>query len=57
MLIPHRIDFAGGELLSGTPEEEAKAEEIFLSYRGPYESLGDKVVHHVKISSDPLTQR
>lgn len=41
LLIPHRIDFAGGNLPGCIPEEEAKAEEIFLSYCGPYDFLGD----------------
>ena len=53
IMSPYRINFAGGDLLSGTPEEEAKAEETFLSYCGPYDFRGDTVIHHIEISSFP----
>jgi lipocalin-like protein len=53
IMSPHRLKFAGGDLLSGTPEEEARAEETFLSYCGPYDFRGDTVVHHIEISSFP----
>ena len=49
----YRINFAGGDLLSGTPEEETKAEETFLSYCGPYDFRGETVIHHIEISSFP----
>lgn len=50
---PHRINFAGGDLLSGTPEEEQGAQETFLAYCGPYDFEGDKVIHHIEICSFP----
>jgi hypothetical protein len=53
IMSPYRINFAGGDLLSGTPEEEAKAEETFLSYCGPYDFRGETVIHHIEISSFP----
>ena len=49
----HRINIAGGDLLSGTPDEEAEAEETFLAYCGPYDFEGDKVIHHIEICSFP----
>lgn len=53
IMSPHRINFAGGDLLSGTPDEEAKAEETFLGYCGPYDFEGDKVIHHIEVCSFP----
>jgi hypothetical protein len=34
IMSPYRLKFAAGDLLSGTPLEEAQAEETFLSYCG-----------------------
>ena len=45
--------FAANDLLSGTPEEEAQAEETYVSYCGQYDFDGDKVVHHVELSLFP----
>jgi hypothetical protein len=53
IMSPYRLEFAGGDLLSGTPEEEAQAEETFLSYCGRYDLEEDKVIHHIEISSFP----
>src|SRR5215218_2315506 len=46
----NRLKFAAEDLLSGTTEEEARAEETYVSYCGPYEFRGDTVVHHVELS-------
>lgn len=35
----------------GTAEEKANAFETCTAYAGPYEYLGDRVVHHVEVSS------
>lgn len=53
IMSPHRISFAGGDLLHGTPEEEAEAEEGILAYCGPYDFEEDKVIHHIEICSFP----
>jgi hypothetical protein len=50
---PNRLKFAANDLLSGTPEEEAQAEETYVSYCGQYDFDGDKVVHHVELSLFP----
>jgi lipocalin-like protein len=48
-----RPKFAAGDLLSATKEEEAQAEETYVSYCGRYELRADKVVHHVELSLFP----
>jgi Lipocalin-like domain len=48
-----RAGFAGGDLLSGTTEEEARAVEGFVAYAGRYSFLGDRVIHHVELSLFP----
>ena len=48
-----RLRFAADDLLSATKEEEAQAEETYISYCGRYEFLGDTVVHHVELSLFP----
>ena len=48
-----RLKFAAEDLLSGTKEEEAQAEETYVSYCGRYEFHGDTVVHHVELSLFP----
>jgi hypothetical protein len=50
---PNRLKFAANDLLSGTPVEEAQAEETYVSYCGKYDFDGDKVVHHVELSLFP----
>jgi hypothetical protein len=42
IMAPQRLRFAHDDLLSATKEEEALAEETYLSYCGRYEFLGDK---------------
>ena len=39
--------------MSATKEEEAQAEETYVSYCGPYDFLGDTVVLHVHMSLFP----
>ena len=53
IMSPYRLKFAGGDLLSGTPEEEAQAEETFLSYCGRYELREEAVIHQIELSSFP----
>jgi hypothetical protein len=48
-----RIDFAAGDLLSGTAEEKAQAVEGFVAYAGRYSFHGDRVIHHVELSLFP----
>jgi hypothetical protein len=50
IMAPHRLRFAADDLLSATKEEEAQAEETYISYCGRYDFLGDTVVHHVELS-------
>ena len=50
IMSPYRLKFAGGDLLSGTTEEEAQAEETFLSYCGRYELREDRVIHQIELS-------
>jgi Lipocalin-like domain len=53
IMSPYRLKFAGGDLLSGTKEEEAQAEETFLSYCGRYELREEAVIHQIELSSFP----
>ena len=53
IMAPHRLRFASDDLLSATKEEEAQAEETYVSYCGRYDFLGDTVVHHVELSLFP----
>jgi hypothetical protein len=53
IMAPNRLRFAADDLLSATKEEEAQAEETYVSYCGRYDFLGDKVVHHVEMSLFP----
>jgi Lipocalin-like domain len=48
------ISYGGRKSLSfggGTVEEQAEAFKTFLSYAGRYTLSGDKVTHHIEISS------
>lgn len=48
------ISFDGRKSLSyggGSPEEQAEAFKTFLAYAGTYSLDGDKVTHHVEVSS------
>ena len=49
----NRPKFAADDLLSATKEEEALAEETYVSYCGRYDFEGDTVVHHVEMSLFP----
>ena len=53
IMAPHRLRLTSDDLLSATKEEEAQAEETYLSYCGRYDFLGDTVVHHVELSLFP----
>jgi len=53
IMAPHRLRFTSDDLLSATKEEEARAEETYVSYCGRYDFLGDTVVHHVHMSLYP----
>jgi hypothetical protein len=53
IMAPNRLRFAADDLLSATKEEEAQAEETYVSYCGRYDFLGDTVVHHVEMSLFP----
>ena len=48
-----RAEFAAGDLLSGTTEEQARAVEGFVAYAGRYSFHGDRVIHHVELSLFP----
>ncbi len=48
-----RPHIASGDLRGGTIEEKAAASDTFLSYGGKYEVKGDRVIHHVEVSSYP----
>jgi len=48
------ISYGGRKSLSfggGAPEEQAEAFKTFLAYAGRYTLSGDKVIHHIEISS------
>jgi Lipocalin-like domain len=53
IMAPHRLMFAHDDLLSATKEEEALAEETYVSYCGRYDFLGNTIVHHVELSLFP----
>jgi Lipocalin-like domain len=47
------IGYGGRKQLSirATPEEQAEAFNTFLAYTGRYTLTGDKVIHHIEVSS------
>jgi hypothetical protein len=50
------ISYGGRKSLSfggGTVEEQAEAFKTFLAYAGRYTLTGDKVTHHIEVSSIP----
>ena len=49
----NRPKFAADDLLSATKEEEAQAEETYVSYCGRYDFDEDTVIHHVELSLFP----
>jgi hypothetical protein len=50
-----RPGFAANDLFGGTIPEQARAVEGFMAYAGRYSFHGDRVVHHVLRSVEPLT--
>ncbi|MFB9904272.1 lipocalin-like domain-containing protein [Allokutzneria oryzae] len=48
-----RPHFAGTSQRAGSTEEKSAAMETYFSYAGRYEFTGDKVLHHIEISSFP----
>ncbi len=53
IMASNRLRFATEDLFSGTTEEEAQAEETYVSYCGRYDLQGDVVFHHVELSLFP----
>jgi Lipocalin-like domain len=53
IMAPNRLRFAADDLLSATKEEEAQAEETYVSYCGRYDFDVDTVIHHVELSLFP----
>jgi hypothetical protein len=49
----NRPQFASGHILGGTAEEKVAAHDTYQSYCGRYEIQGDRVVHHIEVSSFP----
>ena len=47
------ISYGGRKLLpvGATPEQQAEAFNTFLAYTGRYTLNGDKVIHHIEVSS------
>jgi hypothetical protein len=48
-----RLNYVSGDFLKGTAEEKISAIDTFQSYCGRYEVSGNKVVHHIEVSSFP----
>ena len=50
---PSLISYGGRKTLSvgASPEEQAEAFNTFLAYAGRYALSGDKITHHIEISS------
>jgi hypothetical protein len=53
IMSPHRIPFAGTDILRRTTEEAAAATRTYLSYCGRYELLPDRLLHHIEVSLFP----
>lgn len=49
----NRPRFESDDMRGGTPTELAAALSTYNSYRGTYEYLGDRVIHHVETSLYP----
>lgn len=45
--------FSSEDILGGSTEEKAAAAETYISYCGTYEIQGEKVIHHIEVSSFP----
>jgi len=48
-----RPEFASGDSLGATTEEKVAAHDTFWSYCGRYGVQGDRVIHHIEVSSFP----
>jgi hypothetical protein len=53
LMSTNRPEFSSGDILGGTTEEKVSAAESYISYAGPYEIRGNKVVVHVEVSFFP----
>ena len=53
MMSGDRPRFAGDNFQKGSAEDQAATARTYVSYCGPYEVLGEKVVHHVEVSLFP----
>lgn len=53
IMASNRPKFVSGDILRGTTEEKASVAETYLSYCGRYEVKGDKIIHHIEVSSFP----
>ncbi len=51
--VPSRISYGGRKSLSigASPQEQAEAFNTFIAYTGRYTLSGDKVTHHIEVSS------
>jgi hypothetical protein len=49
----NRPNFAVGDFLGGTPEEQAMAAQTYVAYCGKYEIQANKVIHYVEASLFP----
>jgi Lipocalin-like domain len=48
-----RANFASPDALQAPPNEKAAAFDTYSSYSGRYEIRGQKIIHHVEVSSFP----
>jgi hypothetical protein len=53
MMARQRPGLPGGDVGAGSTEDKAAALDTYRAYCGPYEIAGDRVIHHVQISSWP----
>jgi hypothetical protein len=53
MMARQRPSLPGGDLGAGSIEDKAAALDTYRAYSGRYEIDGDRVIHHVQISSWP----
>ncbi|MBW1759484.1 MAG: lipocalin-like domain-containing protein, partial [Deltaproteobacteria bacterium] len=53
IMTANRPLFTSEDILGGSTEEKAAAAETYISYCGTYEIQGEKVIHHIEVSSFP----
>jgi hypothetical protein len=53
IMTANRPLFTSEDPLGGNTAEKAAAAETYISYCGTYEIEGEKVIHHIKVSSFP----